>query len=519
MPGSHLSITRRLLIGSSLTALAVPRAFAAGYGEAPMLKARVAAGNLPPVADRLPGKPMVVAVQSAVGRYGGTWRSSMSGASDIFSLVRTMGYENLTRWKPWQPGVKYADILPDVLMNVVESVEVADAGATYTMHLRQGLKWSDGHPYTADDIVFWHRDVLLNAELFPAKPVWTVRDGQPVAVEKIDDLTVVFRFKTPAGLFLAWLANPANLREPNVPTAYPKHYLSQFHKTYNPDIASMVAARKQQNWVSLFHSMADKWSNPAVPRLDPWIVTVGVGQGDGARVALERNPYYWKVDPQGNQLPYIDRATFDVISDNQVLTLKALNGDYDMVDSYIGFVATPENKALFDDNQQKGGYKFYEVLPNRANLMIVSLNLTHKDPIKRALYNNLDFRRGLSVAINRDEIIDLVFLGQGRPYQVVERPEFAAVRQQDGNPICTVRCEGSGRLSRSGRSDQARFRWHAAGRGRQAGDRGDRDIDPASAVDRLGRIDQALLEGGRDQPADQCDQHHAAEPAGDGERP
>ncbi len=405
-------VSRRVFLGA-VVALA----------EAPGVRAQVAGGKLPALADRLPVNPKVVPVNGSIGRYGGTWRSSMSGASDVFSLVRTMGYENLTRWKPWSPDRKQTDILPDVDMNVAESVDVADDGRLYTFHLRRGMRWSDGHPFTADDIVFWHRDVFLNTELFPARPPWLVRGGEPVSVEKIDDATVTFRFKEPQGLLLQWLATPANLREPNVPTGYPRHYLMQFHKTYVPDIAAVAATQRQPNWVALFHSMADKWSNPAVPVIDPWVVTTGVGQGDGARVRAQRNPYYWKVDPKGNQLPYIDGTTFDVIGDNQVLLLKALNGDFDMVDSYLGFVTTPENKAQFADAQEKGGYDFYEVLPDRANLMIVSLNLTHKDPVKRALFGNIDVRRALSIAINRPEIIDLVFLGQGLPYQVAERPE------------------------------------------------------------------------------------------------
>jgi peptide/nickel transport system substrate-binding protein len=94
-----------------------------------------------------------------------------------------------------------------------------------------------------------------------------------------------------------------------------------------------------------------------------------------------------------------------------------------MVDSYVGFVTTPENKGTFFDNKEAGGYNFYEVLPNRANLMIMSLNLTHKDPVLRELFQNKVFREALSTAIKRDEVIELVWLGQGRPYQTVERPE------------------------------------------------------------------------------------------------
>ncbi|WGF87181.1 ABC transporter substrate-binding protein [Marinivivus vitaminiproducens] len=418
-----LTRLRRAAWAGAVALLLASPAMAQSYQEAPELADAVASGQLPPVAERLPEQPLVVEPMEATGSYGGTWRLAMASASDIGTLVRTIGYENFTRWEPWSPDDEQTDIFPGVKMNVAESVEVSPDSTTYTFHLRRGLKWSDGHPYTADDVMFWYNDVFLNEELMPAKPSWLARDDKPVTVEKVDDYTVTFTYARPFSLLLQWMAVPANDREPNAPTAYPRHYLKQFHKDYNSDIEAVVARENQQNWVSLFHQKADAWANPDVPRLNPWIVTTGIGQGDGSRVVAKRNPYYWKVDPDGNQLPYMDEATIDIVADKEVMLLKAANGDFDMVDSYIGFVTTSENKATFFENQERGGYEFYDVLPNRANLMIFSLNMTAKDPVKREIFSNIDFRRALSVATNRDEIIELVYLGQGRPYQVVERPE------------------------------------------------------------------------------------------------
>ncbi len=412
---------RALCLG--LAAVVAAPARAAGYQEAPALAQLVATGKLPPVAKRLPDEPLVVTPFKTTGVYGGMWRLSMASASDLSSLVRTIGYENFTRWKMWAPEVKQTDILPDVEPNVAKSIDIAEDGKLYTFHLRRGLKWSDGHPYTADDVLFWYEDVFANTEVMPAKPIWSVRGGKPVVVEKIDDYTVTFRFAAPNGLFLQQLARPAYDPEPNVPTAYPRHYLSQFHKKYNADVDTAARTAGAQNWVNFFNSKADAWRNPEVPRLNPWIVTAGIGQGNGSRVAARRNPFYFKVDTTGNQLPYMDEVTVEIVTDAQVMLLKAANGDFDMVDSYIGFVTTPENKATFSDNRQRGNYDFYEVVPNRGNLMIISLNMVAKDPVKRSILANKLFRQALSTAINRDEIVDLVWLGQGRPYQVVERPE------------------------------------------------------------------------------------------------
>ncbi|MFC3706101.1 ABC transporter substrate-binding protein [Devosia honganensis] len=408
-----LTVPRLTLAALLMTSVSV---MAQDYSEAPELADRVASGDLPPVEERLPANPMVVEPFETVGQYGGTWRLVMNSPSDISTLARTIGYENFVRSVTWQPGIEQEDILPDVIMNVAEDVEISEDGTEYTFHLREGHKWSDGEPFTADDVMFWYENVYSNTQLFPAKPTWSVRNGEPLVVEKIDDTTVKFKFGGPSGLLLQYMSTPSNDAEQNQPFAYPRHYLSQFHPDHNPDAASST-------WVQDFHAKADMWRNPEMPRLHPWIITQGIGQGSGAQVIAERNPYYFKVDTEGNQLPYFDRVTVDIITDAQVTTLKAANGDFDMLDSYVGFVATPENRGTFFDNQEKGGYEFYEVLPNRANLMIISLNMTHKDPVLRELFANKTFRQALSTAVDRDEVIELVWLGQGRPYQTVERPE------------------------------------------------------------------------------------------------
>ncbi len=411
-----ISSWRAPAIGMAALLLSSIPGFAQDYKEAPMLAERVAAGTLPPVSERLPAHPMVVTPFESVGQYGGTWRLTMNSPSDISSLARTIGYENFVRSVTWQPGIEQADIVPDVIMNVAESVDVNEDGSEYTFHLRQGHKWSDGEPYTADDVMFWYEDVYSNTELFPAKPTWSVRNDKPLVVEKIDETTVKFIFGGPNGLLLQYMATPSNDPEQNQPFAYPRHYLEQFHPKYNKAAAG-------SDWVQNFHAKADVWRNADLPRLHPWIITQGIGEGSGAQVIAERNPYYFKVDTEGNQLPYMDRVTVDIISDPQVTLLKAASGDFDMLDSYVGFVATPENRGTFFDNQESGGYKFYEVLPNRSNLMVISLNMTHKDPVLRELFSNKTFRQALSTGINREEVIELIWLGQGLPYQTVERPE------------------------------------------------------------------------------------------------
>jgi peptide/nickel transport system substrate-binding protein len=379
------------------------------FHEAPALTKRVADGQLPPLAERLPAAPLVVPVVEQIGTYGGTWRAGLVGSGDTLWLQRTIGYENLVRWNP-----EWTEVIP----NVAEAFEASADATNYTFTLREGLRWSDGAPFTADDILFWYEDISLNPELTPN------RGPNPPTVEKIDEYTVRFSFEEPNGLFLQTLATTTG----EFATRFPKHYLQQFHPTYNADgLEALVTESGAANWVELFQRKGAAisgtpydaiWSNPELPRLHAWTITVPYGES--TQVVAERNPYYFKVDPDGNQLPYIDRVVYEVVQSADVLLLKALNGEIDMQDRHI---ATLPNKAVFADNMEQGGYRFFDSIPATMNTCLINLNLSHKDPTKRELFQNKDFRIGLSHAIHRQEIIDLVFVGQGEPFQAAPRPE------------------------------------------------------------------------------------------------
>ena len=393
-----------------------PAEAAAPSKEAPMLAEMVAAGTLPPLEERLPVNPMVVQPTESLGQYGGTWRSGLRGGADNAWLVRTIAYEYLVRWDP-----TWAEVIP----NLAESFE-ANADATeFTFKLREGTKWSDGEPYTADDILFWYEDVLVNEEYSATHPVpsWLQSGGEPPAVEKVDDYTVKFTFAAPNGLFIQRLATPDGAG----PVGLPKHYCSQFHASYNDDLDALIAENEATNWVNLFELKCGNvqgtpydsaWYNADRPALWAWDITVPY-EGNSTQVVAERNPYYWKVDPEGNQLPYIDRFVAEIGEDVQVLVLRALNGEIDFQDRHI---ATLDNKAVFSDNMEAGEYGFFDTIPSSMNHVAIALNLTHKDPAKREIYQNKDFRIALSHAINRQEIIDVVFVGQGEPYQLAPRP-------------------------------------------------------------------------------------------------
>ena len=130
---------------------------ASKYKESPTLTEQVKAGKLPAVDQRLPANPLVVK-GAKVGKYGGNWRMGMTAGTDDVSFYRILAYEPLVRW-----NVEWTDIVP----NVAEKWDANQAATEFTIYLRKGLKWSDGTPVTADDILFWWEDVALNKELSP----------------------------------------------------------------------------------------------------------------------------------------------------------------------------------------------------------------------------------------------------------------------------------------------------------------------------------------------------------------
>ncbi|HEY6737748.1 MAG TPA: ABC transporter substrate-binding protein, partial [Actinopolymorphaceae bacterium] len=328
--------------------------------EAPRLAAEVKAGRLPPVAERLPKKPLVVEPVERMGVYGGEWNTAVLGAADGAWLYRTIGYEHLVNWdRGWTEPIP----------NIAESLEVEDDGRRFVFHLREGMRWSDGEPFTADDVVFAYDDVLMYEELSPQPPAWLVTDGNPGTIEKIDDFTVQFEFSAPNGLFLENIAQPAGEGLTNKP----KHYLSKFHKKYVDNVDELAKKEKHADWLALFWAKASPFDYVGLPRITPWLITTPLGKG--SRVVAERNPYYWKTDPDGSQLPYIDRIVYQVINDAETMTLAATSGAYDMHERHI---TTAQNKPVLARGREKGNYHFVEEIGSSMNSMVIALNLTHK---------------------------------------------------------------------------------------------------------------------------------------------
>lgn len=367
--------------------------------EAPQLAEQVAAGNLPPLDERLPQNPVVVEPTQQVGKYGGAW-SSGTIETNGNDMRRNSGYEQLVRWKPNWDGV---------IPNVAESYSSNEDGTEFTFVLRQGLKWSDGEPFTADDVVFWYEDWVMDSDISPTKP------RVPFNVEKVDDFSVNWQFETPNGLFIKQIAQIDNEQA----TQHPKHYLQQFHAKYNDKAEDLAKEAGQATWADMIGAMATEPQNADLPKPWPWIQTAALGETT-TRIPCERNPYYFKVDPAGQQLPYIDRYNHELVANNEVLVLKCLNGEIDFQEQWIN---DAKNKPVFFDGQEKGGYHFWETLPTYVNEMVIMFNRDTTDEVLAEVFRNKDFRIGLSHAIDRQKLIDVVMVGQSIPHQAAPRPD------------------------------------------------------------------------------------------------
>jgi len=383
--------------------------------QAPELQQLVKEGKLPPLDERLPKNPKVLTksrneiplqdLDFTVGKYGGIIRTvqpSPTWQPDIF-----VGND--------EPLLAAPGILAEGIGGgVAESFEVSDGGRTFTFHLRPGLKWSDGEPVTSDDVRFVYEDILLNEKLTPRFPNWmrtgNSAKGDPLVIEVVDDYTFTVNFTEPYAGFPAFLAIVQ--WKGYTELLKPKHFLTQFHVNYTP-LEKLEPLIKEQSlaqgeWWTLFWSKnANNWDlcNPKAvgfPNLQPWFA-VEVGN---TYSKYERNPYYFKVDEEGQQLPYINGINSAVVADVEMSQLKVIAGEVD----FLREDATMDNYALYNENAEKGGYRI-QLLDMHVSPTDVTINQTFADETWRMVVQDVRFRRALSLATDRETIIDAVYFG------------------------------------------------------------------------------------------------------------
>lgn len=387
---------RRILLVLALLAGAAA-ARAGDFVETPSLAAKVADGQLPPVAGRLPKTPYVADLEESgrtLGKSGGEIVSLVPRARDIrylsaVSYARLVGYDPKLRLRP------------DILERVENQGE-----RVFTLVLREGHRWSDGHPFTSEDFRYYWEDVALDKDLSPGGlPDFLLVDGKGPLFEVIDERTVRFTWDKPNPRFLPTLAQP---RDPFI--YRPAHYLRQFHARYADKAALEEMAKKEKlkSWAALHNRLDDMFenTNPDLPTLQPWMPTT---RAPANRFVFERNPFYHRVDKAGRQLPYLDRIILDVAASG-LMAAKANSGDADLLFRGLAMGDIP----ILKEGEKAHNYRTLLWPTARGSELALYPNLTTTDPVWRKLNRDVRFRRALSLAIDRRMLDNALLFGLGR---------------------------------------------------------------------------------------------------------
>lgn len=370
-------------------------------------------GELPPLADRLPAEPLVMVPYDSVGHYGGTLdalsNANEAGTSDFLSIRHV----NL---------VRYSDDLQTIVPNVAKSWEWNEDFTRLTFHLRKGHKWSDGAPFTSADVKFWYDNLMMDPKVIEKPKDYVTVGGQRMTVDAPDETTVVFNLPAPKPGLLAHFGTHF------AQGFQPMHFLGQFHPAINPDAdtlaqsmgfengyAAIMAYYGNSDWTDTGSPMLnspdklDKLPANAVPTLESHFVVKESTEGRH----FVANPYFFQVDTTGQQLPYINEMDEVFANDNEVRLLKLINGEVDYKAQSLGLPDAP----ILLENQEKGGYTV-QIKP-RISMPAVSFNVTSEDPEKRAVFGDVRFRKAMSIAMNRTEINETAYFGQGEPRQFI----------------------------------------------------------------------------------------------------
>ena len=360
------------------------------FVEPPALAEEVKAGRLPPVAQRLPEPPLVAKLPAGAqaGRHGGTLNMLIGRSRDVRLLV-VYGYARLVGYD------RDFNLVPDLL----ESVQ-AKGDRVFTLKLRKGHRWSDGHPFTVEDFRYFWEDVANDRELSPAGPPSDLLvDGEAPKLEFPDPLTVRYSWSKPNPDFLPRLAGASPLF-----IYRPAHYLKQFHKKYNKKAAETAAAAKR-GWAAV-HNREDnlyQFDNPRLPTLQPWMNT---SRPPADRYVAVRNPYFHRVDENGRQLPYIDRVVMGV-AEAKLIPAKTGAGESDLQARDLQF----SNYTFLKKSEKRNDFRTFLWRTARGSQFALFPNLHVNDPVWRKVVRDVRFRRALSLAIDRSLVNQVVYFG------------------------------------------------------------------------------------------------------------
>ena len=388
------------------------------FGENPMigdLNGKIFGnGDLAAVADRLPAEPLVVMPYDTIGQYGGAItglaKGTESGTSDLLS-IRHVNF------------VRYSDDLQTLVPNIAKAWEWNDDYTQLTIVLREGHKWSNGEAFTAADVEFWMNDIILNPDVYEKTPDRWLFAGEPAKVEALDTVTVKFTFPVPTPGIMNRFA--VDYGQP----FQPRHFLGQFMPKHNENadaLAQEFGFANGAEAVDFYYGGSDWKDVPSpllkdaakaeaigrhvVPTLESHIVVEETSEGR----RMVANPYFHQVDTAGNQLPYINEIVETYVGDKEVQNLRIMNGEVVWKQQAIFL----EDFPLLKENEGRGGYTI-NFAPTFGENVFFSFNRTHEDEVLREIFSDVRFNRAMSLAMNRDEINEIVYLGQGTPMQGV----------------------------------------------------------------------------------------------------
>ena len=364
------------------------------YGEAPMLADLVKAGDLPAVDQRLPVNPTTVPVVDQIGIYGGTMRRGFKGVSDRWGPTKVQD-SSLIRYE--LDLSKHPDL--------IESWEYNDDATEIVLHLRQGLKWSDGTEFDSKAFTWWYDHVAKNETLTPAPHV-RLSTGEPkvlMELEAPDNYTIKLSFAHPKPLFIDFMSRMQPFT--------PGHYMAQFHIDTTDDNDALGAATKEagfETWDQYYEDRNQWYLNPDKPTISPWRA---INQLSEELFIMERNPYFHQVDPEGQQLPYIDTVKHRIFETPDLFDLWITSGEIDWQNRHVNV----GNFTVYKESEESGGYQvMIGIGPGGETL---SINHASYNDRLNEFFRNLDVRKALNLAVNRQEINDLILDGLGTPRQ------------------------------------------------------------------------------------------------------
>ncbi|MGI9322631.1 MAG: ABC transporter substrate-binding protein [Pseudomonadales bacterium] len=374
------------------------------FSQSPYLDAQ----DLPPVAERLPDDPVVVVPLAEVGKYGGTARITTN---------EWLTFPNM------EPPMAISADMRTILPNLAESWTVSPDGRRITLTLRKGIKWSDGVPLTSDDFLFTFNDIWVNNEYSPV-PSRNVEGGKAV---KVDDRTFYYEFKEPRPLMVNLLANYGDF------FVDPAHYYKNYHPAYveRDTLNRKIKRMGFLTWMAFYYACTRQLVEESVDA--PTLAAHRIVRHTPTLVRLERNPYYFKVDPAGQQLPYIDAIESRQINNKEVIAAMSSTGQLD----FSAYELRTQDIPLLKLGERSGDIRVLVWNRLHSSDVVIQPNYNYDDKRLAALYWQREFREALSIAINRDEMNQIIYFGRGTPRQVTAHPsssmfepEFATAHTQ-----------------------------------------------------------------------------------------